>query len=124
MSDASTSRRAAGPTLVALALLYTAQGVPFGFAAEYLPVVLRKAGYSLGLIAALGLWLQLPWQLKILWSPLADARAIRKRSRVILFFLQLALTATLSLYALRPLAEAPHLWFALTAIAAPIDSHM
>ncbi len=108
---------AAGPTLFALALLYTAQGVPFGFAAEYLPVALRKSGYSLGFIAAVG-WLQLPWQLKILWSPIADARAIRKRSRGILLVLQLALTATLGLYALRSLAEAPRLWFVLTAVAA------
>jgi predicted MFS family arabinose efflux permease len=111
------SRRAAAPTLAALALLYTAQGVPFGFAAEYLPVVLRKAHYSLGFIAAVG-WLQLPWQLKILWSPIADARAIRKRSRGILLALQLLLTGTLALYALRPLTEAPHLWFVLTAVAA------
>ena len=109
--------RASTPTLVALALLYTAQGVPYGFASEYLPVVLRKAGYSLGFIAAIG-WLQLPWQLKILWSPIADATSVRRRSRGILLTLQVLLAVTLAFYALRSLNEAPWLWFALTPIAA------
>lgn len=109
--------RASVPTLVALALLYTAQGVPYGFASEYLPVVLRKAGYSLGFIAAIG-WLQLPWQLKILWSPIADAPSLRRRSRGILLALQLLLAVTLALYAVRTLKDAPWLWFALTPIAA------
>ncbi|CAN5260472.1 hypothetical protein BH09MYX1_BH09MYX1_17600 [soil metagenome] len=114
---ASSSSRAAFPTLAALALLYTAQGVPFGFASEYLPVVLRKAGYSLGFIAAIG-WLQLPWQLKILWSPIADAKPVRRRSREILLALQILLALTLGLFALRPLTEATWLWFVLTPIAA------
>ncbi|NVL83931.1 hypothetical protein HWN75_27565, partial [Escherichia coli] len=56
--------RKTGPVLVALAFLYTAQGIPFGFATEYLPVVLREQGYSYAGIAALS-WLQLPWQLKV-----------------------------------------------------------
>ena len=111
------SPRASIPTLVALTLLYTAQGVPYGFASEYLPVVLRKAGYSLGFIAAIG-WLQLPWQLKILWSPIADAPSVRRRSRSILLALQLLLAITLAFYALRNLKDAPWLWFALTPVAA------
>ncbi|AKU93548.1 hypothetical protein AKJ09_00212 [Labilithrix luteola] len=57
--------------IVALAFLYTAQGIPFGFATEYLPVVLREEGYSYAKIAAL-FWLQLPWQLKVLWAKVAD----------------------------------------------------
>ena len=104
-------------TLGALALLYTAQGVPYGFASEYLPVVLRKAGYSIGFIAAIG-WLQLPWQLKILWSPVADVASIRARSRSILLVLQVLLTGALALYALRDIHTAPWLWFALTPVAA------
>src|SRR5436189_6397936 len=53
--------------VLALASLYTAQGVPFGFATEYLPVVLREQGVSYAGIAALS-WLQLPWQLKVFWA--------------------------------------------------------
>ena len=57
--------RRGGQVLAALALLYTAQGIPFGLAAEYLPVVLREMGYSRTFIASV-FWLQLPWQLKVL----------------------------------------------------------
>lgn len=72
---------------MALALLYAAQGVPFGLAAEYLPVVLREAGFSRTQIAGL-FWLQLPWQLKPLWAWIgprsarrpAGARTARARS--------------------------------------------
>ena len=104
-------------TLTALSLLYAAQGVPYGFASEYLPVVLRQTGYSMGAIAAAG-WLQLPWQLKVVWAGLADRPAFRARSRGILLALQTVLFATLVLFALRTLKEAPVLWFVLTAVAA------
>ena len=103
--------------LAALALLYTAQGVPFGLAADYLPVVLRKAHYTMTGIAVLG-WLQLPWQLKILWAHLPDGDLGRRHGRGLLLALQLLLTATMAGYALHPLAEAPPLWFTLTAFAA------
>jgi len=103
--------------LAALSLLYAAQGVPYGFASEYLPVVLRQSGYSMGAIAAVG-WLQLPWQLKVIWAGLADRPAFRARSRGILLALQTVLFATLVLFALRTLKEAPVLWFVLTAVAA------
>lgn len=104
-------------TLTALSLLYAAQGVPYGFASEYLPVVLRQSGYSMGAIAAMG-WLQLPWQLKVVWAGLADRPAFRMRSRGILLALQTMLFATLVLFALKTLKEAPALWFVLTAVAA------
>ena len=51
--------------------LYFVQGLPFGFQATALPVLLRDAGMSLtgiGLATALAL----PWSLKILWAPLVD----------------------------------------------------
>jgi hypothetical protein len=37
--DERAPSRKTGPVLVALAFLYTGQGIPFGFATEYLPVV-------------------------------------------------------------------------------------
>ena len=100
-------------TLASLSLLYVAQGIPFGFATEYLPVVLREQHYSYTAIAALG-WLQLPWNLKILWAKAADHPRLRTKTRSLILALQLLLTLAVSAFAIRPLAEAPMLWFALT----------
>lgn len=105
--------------LVALACLYTAQGIPFGFAVDYLPVVLREQGYSYTAIAALA-WLQLPWQLKVFWAKLADHPRVRPHARTVLLGLQLALAANVAAFAIRPLHDAPFLWFSLTALAAAL----
>ena len=107
------------PIVVALAFLYTAQGIPFGFATEYLPVVLREQGYSYAGIAALS-WLQLPWQLKVLWAKAADSPRLRPHARGLILALQMALTLCVAGFALQPLAKAASLWFALTAIAAAL----
>lgn len=98
-----------------------AQGVPFGFATEYLPVVLRESGVSYAGIAALS-WLQLPWQLKIFWAKAADHRRLRPHTRVVILVMQVALTATVAGFALRPLRQAPLLWFGLTFVAAALAS--
>ena len=103
--------------LIALSLLYAAQGVPYGFASDYMPVALRQNGYSLGLIAAVS-WLQLPWQLKIIWSTLADRPRVRARSREILLVLQTLLFLTIGLFAVAPLKEAPAFWFVLVFFTA------
>jgi PAT family beta-lactamase induction signal transducer AmpG len=103
----------------ALGLLYLAQGVPFGFATEYLPVVLREQGYTYSAIAALS-WLQLPWQLKVLWAKAADHPRVRPRTRELIFGLQVALTMTVAAFGLRTLRDAPGFWFALTALAATL----
>ncbi|HSO38937.1 MAG TPA: MFS transporter [Labilithrix sp.] len=105
--------------IVALSFLYTAQGIPFGFATEYLPVVLREQGYSYAGIAALS-WLQLPWQLKVLWAKAADSPRLRPHTRVLILVLQLGLTATVASFAIAPLAHAATMWFALTALAAAL----
>ena len=114
-----TSRRPA--LLASLAALYLAQGVPYGFATEYLPIVLRQAGYSLTAIAAVS-WLQLPWQLKVLFAPAADRPWARARSRGLLFAFQLLLGAVLCGFAIAPLRDAPVMWFVLTAAAALVAS--
>ncbi len=111
------SRGPSASVLWALACLYTAQGIPFGFAVDYLPVVLREQGYSYTAIASLA-WLQLPWQLKIFWAKVADHPVVRPRSRGILLALQLLLALTVAGFALRPLKASPALWFTLTALAA------
>jgi MFS transporter, PAT family, beta-lactamase induction signal transducer AmpG len=105
--------------LAALACLYLAQGIPFGFATEYLPVVLREQHYSYSAIAALS-WLQLPWQLKIFWAKAADHPRLRARTRFVILAMQLALTVVVAAFAGRPLREAPLYWFVLTAVAAAI----
>jgi MFS family permease len=113
-----------GPTprrrvLLALAALYLAQGIPFGFATEYLPVVLRESGVSYAGIAALS-WLQLPWQLKVLWARAADHPRLRGRGHRVVLVMQLGLAATVAGFATRPLATAPLLWFGLTFAAAAL----
>lgn len=54
-----------------LATLYLAQGLPFGFFTQALPVLMRKQGLSLPEIGFTHL-LALPWALKFLWAPLVD----------------------------------------------------
>lgn len=54
-----------------VALLYFAQGLPFGFVFDSLPVYFRAHGVSLtdiGLLSLLGM----PWTWKVLWAPLVD----------------------------------------------------
>jgi MFS family permease len=54
-----------------LGALYLSQGLPFGFFTQALPMLMRKAGYSLRLIGLSSL-LALPWAGKFLWAPLVD----------------------------------------------------
>ena len=54
-----------------LAALYLAQGLPYGFFTQALPVVLREAEVSLEWIGLSSL-LALPWAFKALWAPLVD----------------------------------------------------
>ncbi len=117
MTDRPKLSTGRASVLGALALLYAAQGVPFGFAAEYLPVVLREAGLSRSAIAAFG-WLQLPWQLKPLWAGVADHPRVRSRSRAALLALQLTLSVIMAAYALVGSASALVPWCMLTVAAA------
>jgi MFS family permease len=63
--------------ILLLAALYVAQGLPYGFFTQALPVLLRDAGFSLKAISATSL-LFLPWALKFLWAPFVDHRGTRK----------------------------------------------
>jgi MFS family permease len=64
-------------TVVLLASLYCAQGLPSGLMAHSLPVLLRQHGVDLALIGLLKL-LALPWLLKVLWAPWVDRLASPK----------------------------------------------
>lgn len=82
-------------------------------------MVLREQGYSYAGIAALS-WLQLPWQLKVLWAKAADSPRLRPHARGLILALQMALTLCVAAFAIAPLSKAAHFWFALTAIAAAL----
>lgn len=60
-----------------LTALYFAQGLPYGFFTQAVPVVLRESGYSLTAISGTGL-LFAPWALKFLWAPYIDAYGSRR----------------------------------------------
>lgn len=59
--------------LLLIGSLYIAEGLPFGFFTQALPVLLRQSGLSLTDIGLTSL-LALPWALKFLWAPLVDRR--------------------------------------------------
>lgn len=69
--------RPTSATLVLLASLYCAQGLPSGLIAHSLPVLLRQHGVDLTIIGLLKL-LALPWLLKVLWAPWIDRLASRR----------------------------------------------
>lgn len=54
-----------------LAALYFAQGLPFGFFIQAVPVLLRSSGASLE-VSTMATLLAFPWGLKFLWAPVVD----------------------------------------------------
>jgi len=85
--------------LAPLLALYFAQGLPFGFQATALPLLLRERGVSLQAIGFASL-LSLPWLTKALWAPLVDrygsARFGRRKSWIVPLQAGMALTALLA----------------------------
>lgn len=62
---------------VTLGLLYVAQGLPFGFFTQALPVRMRESGMSLDAIGLASL-LAAPWALKGIIAPFVDAHGSRR----------------------------------------------
>jgi PAT family beta-lactamase induction signal transducer AmpG len=60
-----------------IAVLYFAEGLPFGVAYDLWPVYFRRHGVSLAEIGLMSL-LSLPWTLKLLWAPLVDRFGARQ----------------------------------------------
>lgn len=91
---------------VLLGTLYFAQGLPFGFFVQAVPILLRKAGYSLTAIGGAAL-LTLPWALKFVWAPLVDRHYSKRigRRRTWILAMQLAATLVLAAIALVPGSE-------------------
>lgn len=82
-----------------LAILYLAQGVPFGFFTQALPVVMRQQGYALTWIGLSSL-LALPWALKWSWAPLLDARFLPRLGRRRTWLLTLQVATAISMLTL------------------------
>lgn len=96
--------------LVVLGALYVAQGLPFGFFTQALPVRMRESGMSLGAIGLASL-LAAPWALKALWAPLVDRFGTRRA-----WIVPLQLGAVLALTALS-FVEPERAWpFVLAAV--------
>lgn len=60
-----------------IAVLYFAEGMPFGVVKEVMPVYLRASGVDLTTIGLYSL-VGLPWTFKFLWSPLIDRYGDRR----------------------------------------------
>ena len=66
--------------LLPLLALYFSEGLPFGFQAIALPLLLRERGVSLEAIGLAGL-LSAPWLAKAFWAPLVDRYGSRRFGR-------------------------------------------
>lgn len=90
-------------TIVLLATLYCAQGLPSGLIAHALPVMMRQHGVDITVIGLLKL-LALPWMLKVLWAPWIDRIASRRlgHHRGWILPLQAGVLAILAVVALLP----------------------
>ena len=89
-----------------LASLYLVQGLPFGFQANALAVLLRQQGISLTHIALTSA-LALPWSFKALWAPFVDkhwSASVGKRRSWILP-MQALLILAMVISAFLPLSE-------------------
>ncbi len=96
-----------------VAILYVAEGFPFGLVVDNLPVYFRAHGVSLteiGLMSILGL----PWTLKVFWAPLVD-RFGERRHWISAALATMAL-ATLAIPLSDPSAPGMFLWCVLLAL--------
>jgi len=80
-----------------IAVLYFAEGLPFGIAYDVWPVFFRVHGVSLREIGLMSL-LSLPWTWKLLWAPLVDRFGARQHW----------ITACLAVLGVATLAILPH----------------
>lgn len=114
-----TGRRWPSPWKIGvLSALYFAQGLPFGFQANALPLYLVELGLSKTKIGLLGA-LALPWSLKVLWAPLVDrygsVRFGRRKSWIVP--MQALLAASCLVAAAFPLSEETLTGFLLCVLA-------
>ena len=105
-----------------IALLYFAEGFPFGIVNDNLPVYFRVHGVSLRTIGLMQGLLGLPWTWKVLWAPLVDRAGHSRRWIVGALLTMGVLTAMLP--AVDPAAPGAALWallLCLTIVSATQD---
>src|SRR5262249_55235771 len=99
--------------VVWIALLYFAEGFPFGLVVDNLPVYFRAHGVSLeatGWLRVLGL----PWTLKVFWAPLVDR--LGERRHWITGALLVAAAATAAIPLVDPRVPGVALWTLLLTL--------
>ncbi|MFT3709378.1 MAG: MFS transporter [Archangium sp.] len=108
MSEVAAPKRTIPPVwkIGLLSTLYFAQGLPFGFQANALPLYLSDLGLSKTKIGLLGA-LALPWSLKVFWAPFVDRFGSKTfgRRKSWIVPTQLLLAATCAAAALIPLSN-------------------
>ncbi|RPI09017.1 MAG: hypothetical protein EHM71_07055, partial [Zetaproteobacteria bacterium] len=97
-----------------VAVLYFAEGFPFGIVKDTLPVFFRVHGVRLADIGLLTL-VGLPWSLKFLWAPAVDVYG--KRRTWILGCQALLILGILALLAVDPSRVTTLLWLLLLSLA-------
>ena len=98
-----------------LGTLYAAQGLPFGFFSQALPVFLRKQGHSLEAIG-FSSFLAAPWAFKFLWAPLVDRHGSPRFGRRRSFIVPLQLLSAGLLFSLAALPPGGALMPLLVAV--------
>ncbi len=102
--------------IILLGSLYLAQGLPYGFFTQALPVLLREQGLSLPLIGLANM-LAFPWALKFVWAPLVDrVETPRGRRRAVIIPLQI--TSVCVLAGLAVAASPDVMWLLLVGVLA------
>lgn len=94
------------------AVLYLAQGFPFGFVTELLPIYLRTSGWSrteIGLIQTVAL----AWVWKFFWSPAIDAFASYRRWTAVMLAI---ITIAIAALALVPASSKTIVWTLIAVI--------
>lgn len=99
---------------ILLSALYFAQGLPFGFFTQAMPVLMREQGMDLRLIGLLSL-LALPWALKFLWAPFLDRYSFKAgfHRRGWILLANLAAVTGLLILSMLPIAQ----WLQMSVMA-------
>jgi MFS family permease len=94
-----------------LGSLYLAQGLPYGFYTQALPLLLREQGVRMAYITAITAGLALPWAFKFLWAPWLDRSPWTRFGRRRTWILAMQAVSALVLVGLAAvdLAQAPTL---------------
>jgi predicted MFS family arabinose efflux permease len=94
-----------------LGSLYLAQGLPYGFYTQALPLLLREQGVRVAYITAITAGLALPWAFKFLWAPWLDRSPWTRFGRRRTWILAMQAVSALLLVGLAAvdLAQAPTL---------------